>query len=755
MPHELIYTSAPSGLRPGSTGYCTVAQTPGLPTDLAEQLEALSHFRHLKVGDDPTHNGNPLAFAHSILTMGYRVHHVVSRVADSGVDHSGRSNFLAHHVVFGTDSLPEVGPAWLCEQRFFVVKWDRPSAQVPDDRAIPSGSVEPRLCQKWARLAGDAGWGGVLAAATNPAEPAYLVYEPGQDVIGLVAEAMALLPPDSRWNVTFNTYFTGAAVRTTCQWRCVPIGSPEAKEAMAVRRGLVLRIDQPMSGEPRGPLVEAARTGILSTPTPPRRAAPSAAPDFEPVSPPPRSKAIAPWRAEGRKPSGDGRVREESSFDVDSAESRPLPPSPGPSRGPVGPLLMGLVLGGLLVLAFSSAVELAVGKSLLGFAGVKGKAEEDARAELARVEGDGQSKATELDKEKKASERFGSESRGLRIQLQDKVKEFNALNDKVNVLTAENDLLKNRPAAPMAGAGVFVRANEGAKLQKRNKELETAKAAVKKLEKDIEGLKTKLAMAGNVPVAPSLPVLRLDKINLAGQPAHDLFRMKLGDNAKPTIELFGLPPDIVLTVLGAGDRVRLHSQDTGFDGTLEIAKDGQVRIVEGKNMDKHPFLGFALIRVNPGDGNPPLYRQLFGPSHAQSAGLTAELPKGVAPEGRMRKYAFKYDSRLGQLKPEADSLKAGKQFAGRNARIGIANRFYDLEVLADPSVIENRPLEGDPAIKLRVEGGEVILEVSFPDAKDIPDKCRIEALEIVHWIEPDKARNFPGYSQELLRLYPK
>ena len=85
MPHELIYTSAPSGLRPGSTGYCTVAQTPGLPTDLAEQLEALSHFRHLKVGDDPNRNGNPLAFAHSILTMGYRVHPQVEKAFDLGV----------------------------------------------------------------------------------------------------------------------------------------------------------------------------------------------------------------------------------------------------------------------------------------------------------------------------------------------------------------------------------------------------------------------------------------------------------------------------------------------------------------------------------------------------------------------------------------------------------------------------------------------------------------------------------------------
>ena len=149
MPHELIYTSAPRGLKPGATGYCTVAQTPDLPKDLAEQLEGISHYRHLRV-DDP--NGNPVAFAHSVLTTGYTVHHVLSRIADSGLDHSGRSNFLAHHVAFDPDHLPDAGPAWLCEQRLFVQKWDRPAATIPGDRAIPSGHSEARPCTKWQRL---------------------------------------------------------------------------------------------------------------------------------------------------------------------------------------------------------------------------------------------------------------------------------------------------------------------------------------------------------------------------------------------------------------------------------------------------------------------------------------------------------------------------------------------------------------------------------------------------------------------------
>ena len=35
MSHELVYTSAPRGLKPGSKGFCTVACTADLPESLA------------------------------------------------------------------------------------------------------------------------------------------------------------------------------------------------------------------------------------------------------------------------------------------------------------------------------------------------------------------------------------------------------------------------------------------------------------------------------------------------------------------------------------------------------------------------------------------------------------------------------------------------------------------------------------------------------------------------------------------------
>ena len=46
MSQELIYTSAPRGLRPGSRGFCTVMRTEGLPEPVVNRLEALSGYRH-------------------------------------------------------------------------------------------------------------------------------------------------------------------------------------------------------------------------------------------------------------------------------------------------------------------------------------------------------------------------------------------------------------------------------------------------------------------------------------------------------------------------------------------------------------------------------------------------------------------------------------------------------------------------------------------------------------------------------------
>ena len=171
MPHELVYTSVSRGLRSGSAGFCTVAQTEGISEALAEQLVSLSAYRHLTIGDDPEVSGNPVVYSHTVAVVGRRVYYVVSRIADTGLDYTDRSNHLAHHVAFSPDEVSQQGPVWECQNWPFEKKWSGTPRILPARLEAPSAKAKLRKCLAWEEVTGDAGWAGRLAAATGPYTP--------------------------------------------------------------------------------------------------------------------------------------------------------------------------------------------------------------------------------------------------------------------------------------------------------------------------------------------------------------------------------------------------------------------------------------------------------------------------------------------------------------------------------------------------------------------------------------------------------
>jgi hypothetical protein len=256
MAQELIYTSAPRGLIPGSNGYCTVAMSEGLPNSWRERLESLSFYARTFRADDPR---NPVVFSH--LRVNGRS--VLSRVSEAGLDHTGRTNHIAHHVVLDDTERPAAGPAWLLGRHgFFRESWSGGPERLDHARPIPDGDSLPGICHSWDEVAGDAGWAGALAEAflAGPDRASVVVFDAGQALLPLFAEAVALLPPERRWDVTFSTYFTEALPGVACAWRGVLRDSAPAKQLRG--RSDLLVIDLAAAGRARGgPLVEAARTG--------------------------------------------------------------------------------------------------------------------------------------------------------------------------------------------------------------------------------------------------------------------------------------------------------------------------------------------------------------------------------------------------------------------------------------------------------------------------------------------------------------
>lgn len=268
MSQELVYTSAPKGLKLGSRGFCTVASTTGMAKNLADRLEALTGYKHLFPPDSPQAVENPVNYSYLRFALGGQTYYVLSRIADAGLDYTQRSNKLAHHVVLSQTELVSAGPAWLASQPgVFETEWHKEPQLFSNGRHLPSGDLPAGICGAWQAATGDAGWAGVLAehALKNASEEAYLVYKPGTDVLKLFQEAQALLPLEVRWDTTFSTYFTKLPPGIECRWRGVVDGTPEALRARRLPNTLAIALTEVLPIAPDGRLVRIARRGGTSS----------------------------------------------------------------------------------------------------------------------------------------------------------------------------------------------------------------------------------------------------------------------------------------------------------------------------------------------------------------------------------------------------------------------------------------------------------------------------------------------------------
>ena len=270
MSIELVYTSAPKGLKPGTSGFCTVAASAGMSRQILMKLELLSGYDLCFDISDPRADQNPVDFSHLHVEVGGRKRSVLSRVAFSGADYSGRANKIAHHFLLGEEERLPAGPAWMLSQLakgIFRCDWDdqprdlqaQPLVQLPGGREVVGGMVPDH----WERLTGDPGWAGMLAKAFRDSKkiPAYVIFQPGVDLLPLFLESLAVLPPDERWNVCFATYYTRMPPGTSCHWRGVVANSPAAREIGRFPNATVIDLTAPLERPQDNEFVTAAREG--------------------------------------------------------------------------------------------------------------------------------------------------------------------------------------------------------------------------------------------------------------------------------------------------------------------------------------------------------------------------------------------------------------------------------------------------------------------------------------------------------------
>lgn len=265
MPSEIIYTSVPRGLQPGSFGLCVVAATSGIPPSLVEELVALSGYRHFFPPGTEPNPKNPSVYFHLTTRVGARQCHLLSRVGDAGLDYTQRNNKIAHHLVFNEDELPIAGPGWLARQDgMFSTLWNEKPSTIPP-RKIAQVQCEPRACRTWETLAGDAAWAAVIVKQLKERRQiVYVIVSEHIDLLALFEEALSLVPPVERWNVTFCTWAEFLPVGYECQWRGVMAGTRLANAVKNLPGEVVIDLTMPPRPCPlSGTLAELARNGAV------------------------------------------------------------------------------------------------------------------------------------------------------------------------------------------------------------------------------------------------------------------------------------------------------------------------------------------------------------------------------------------------------------------------------------------------------------------------------------------------------------
>lgn len=345
---ELLCTSATAGLRQGSRGFCTVLSTTGMPANLAQRLEMLSGYRHVFSPQEDQTAKNPISYSHVRVRLGGKSLSVLSRVAAYGTDYSGRTNKLAPHVVVESHEQSPAGPAWLLAMRS---EWAGQTQTPPNGPPIPQQHQTPHVCQTWAAMTGDAGWGGYVADAMSAAatKPLWLIFDlsQSQSLLTLLDESIALLPESSRWSATFSTYYTNLPPEIECRVRCVLAGTEEARLATARGSVIDLTTNRPLAAHT--PLLELARIGSSS----PLPTAPSTT--FQPTS---ASVSVAIPSPSGGPPKLIDLLQGASSFpvaDVVKTSSRVTPPPQRVKWKRKSTLILGTLIG-LLLLASGVAV---------------------------------------------------------------------------------------------------------------------------------------------------------------------------------------------------------------------------------------------------------------------------------------------------------------------------------------------------------------------------------------------------------------
>jgi len=201
MAHQLIFSSAPRGYHPGASGYCTVAQSENMRSGLIQLLEQASVYAHR------TSAPHPEIYSYRTVVLTGTAYRVISRILAAGLDFTGRTNFIAHHLVFESgESLGSNSPAEiLLYWNDWKDRWDGEPATLPNISTIQVPKLFPPA-KNWQNLLGNS------SKAASPyafSGGCWWISERYQEkqILTLMGESLRLNESEPElWSRSFTTY---------------------------------------------------------------------------------------------------------------------------------------------------------------------------------------------------------------------------------------------------------------------------------------------------------------------------------------------------------------------------------------------------------------------------------------------------------------------------------------------------------------------------------------------------------------------
>ena len=199
MPLQLVFTSAPQGLTPGRSGYCTVARHRAIPERLAQLLESVGTPHELSEGE---------TFTFRTLEAGDRHWFVLSRFVARGLDYTQRDNRLAHHLIFTAEEAALLAPPSALAARWkdWLAEWTGAPAWLEGEtRPLalePATPLSPAVT--WRETTGTGAKAAWLIDATGAVSVGLRNPPANATLLRLFAESSALIGK-AAWHATFTT----------------------------------------------------------------------------------------------------------------------------------------------------------------------------------------------------------------------------------------------------------------------------------------------------------------------------------------------------------------------------------------------------------------------------------------------------------------------------------------------------------------------------------------------------------------------